>query len=100
MFFQRRPSLKIYLSKTERGKVTYNSIKIESLQRNYLTKEAGIVVEIVPPLQQWNNFFWSILILSKQLDSLQQVLIEERPAYHPWREKKREKHEISGITQN
>lgn len=57
MFFQRRPSLKIYLSKTERGKVTYNSIKIESLQRDYLTKEAGIVVEIVPPLQQWNNFF-------------------------------------------
>lgn len=57
MFFQHRPSLKIYLSKTERGKVTYNSIKIESLQRDYLTKEAGIVVEIVPPLQQWNNFF-------------------------------------------
>lgn len=62
-----------------------------SLQRDYLTKEAGIVVEIVPPLQEWNNFFWSVLILSKQLDSLQQVLIEERPAYRPHRERERER---------
>lgn len=35
--------------------------------------------------QEWNNFFWDVLILSKQLDSSQQLLIEEKPAYLLWK---------------